>query len=209
MKRESQVIFAISIVLTLGIVGGAHYLYLQGQKRISNLDAAQPEIVIGTEQAKRATTQPATRRTTGRTSTPIKCIKSDGTVFWTNAVRCEDADLNNKLSYADPVKPVPRVKRINGEKNSPSRASRSSKKTLKSIPAEMTVACSFPIGMARKIETRSLSLKRDPAESIWKDSYCRWVCEARVENCEELGNYLNFVRICPWRPYLSKRACGA
>jgi len=80
----------------------------------------------------------------------------------------------------NPVKPVPRVKakkkNNNTKKRRTAQASATRNSNLKSIPQEMTVACSFPIGMARKIETRSLSLKSDPEERIWKGSYCRWVC---------------------------------
>ena len=36
MRKDSLFIFAVSIVLTLGIVGGMHYLYLQKQKRVPN-----------------------------------------------------------------------------------------------------------------------------------------------------------------------------
>lgn len=212
MRKDSQIVLILSIVMTAGIVGGAHYLYLQGLKTPPDLDAEHSKIVTGAGQAKRVATQPNNRTISGRTSVPIKCTKPDGTIFWTNATRCEDADLNNRLSFSDPVKPVPRVnivsKRKNSSKKHSSQVSGSNKKSIKPIPRKMTVACSFPIGMAQKIETRSLRLKRDPAESIWKDSYCKWVCEAWVENCGNLDDYLWHVRICPWKPNLSKRSCG-
>lgn len=211
MRKDSLIIFTVSIVLTLGIVGGAHFLYLQKQKGVSNPasnTSHQSPSTVQPTQARSSDIPPANHRT----ATPIKCTKSDGTVFWTNAARCEGADLGNRLSYADPVKPIPRVKSNkkynNTKKESTSQASGTRNNTLKPIPQEMTFACSFPIGMAQKIETRSLSLKADPEESIWKDSYCRWVCEARVENCGNLNEYLNLVRLCPRRPNMSKRTCG-
>jgi hypothetical protein len=208
MRKDSLIIFSVSIVLTLGIVGGLHYLYLQNQKRTPNPVSIQPSPAVGATQPKRSIVPPANRRT----STPIKCTKSDGSVFWTNAARCEGADLNNRLSFADPVKPVPRVriknKHNNAKKNGSAAASGSRKNSVKPIPQGMPVACTFPIGMARKIETRSLSLKADPAESIWKDSYCNWVCEARVENCGDLNDYLKLVSLCPRRSHMSKRSCG-
>lgn len=204
MRKDSLIIFSISIVLTLGIVGGLHYLYLQNQKRTPDPVSIQPPLTVGATQPKRSTVPPANRRT----STIIECTKPDGSVFYTNARRCEDADLNNTLSYYESVKPAPRVtKRITSNSRS-SHASGQDKKTLKSIPREMTFACSFPIGMAQRIETRSLNLKDDPAESVWKDSYCKWICEARVENCGNLNDYLKLVSLCPRRPNMSKRSCG-
>lgn len=209
MRKDSLIIFTVSILLTLGIVGGLHYLYLQNQKGIPNPNISKTPPRANTDQPNGKVGPPASLRT----ATPIKCTKPDGSVFWTNAARCEGADLNNRLSYADPVKPVPRVKtdKNSGNSNdrSSSRKSESRDKSVKSIPQKIPIACKFPIGMAQKIETKSLSLKADPAESIWKDSYCKWVCEARVENCGDLNDYLKLVRLCPWKPNMSKRACGS
>ena len=153
-------------------VGGAHYLYLQDLKKVPDEVTVKPPSDIGTGKSYLPTTQPAI----GRTDTPIECKKSDGTVFYTNATRCEDADLNNRISIADPVKPVPRV-RVTSKQKSSSQKSGSNRQSLKSIPRSMTNACSFPIGMARRIEKKSLRLKDPPEESLWKGSYCRWVCE--------------------------------
>ena len=208
MRKDSLIIFTTSIVLTLGIVGGAHYLYLQGQKATPDKEVGEPRPGIGNAQAVNRAVKPAVRRT----ATPIKCTQADGSVFWTNASRCEDADLNNRLSFAEPVKPAPRVKSKSSTFDLTQKAwthtSQANSRVLKSIPRSMTNACSFPIGMAQRIETRSLSLKDPPKESLWKDSYCRWVCEARVENCGNLEDYLRYPDMCPRKWRSSKRACG-
>ncbi|RLA42942.1 MAG: hypothetical protein DRR42_22530 [Gammaproteobacteria bacterium] len=208
MRKDSLVIFSISIVLSLGIVGGTYYLYLQKRQWPPNPAITEPPTRIDAGQATGRTAVAANRRT----ATPIKCTKPDGSVFWTNATRCEGADLDNRLSFADPVKPVPRV-RVNdsqSNKSNPgsSRTSSPAKKKLEPIPKDMKIQCSFPIGMARKIETRSLNLKSEPSESVWKKSYCRWICEARVENCGNLEEYLNLANLCPRAAFMSKRACG-
>ena len=109
MRKESLIVFAKSILLTLGIVGGAYYLYLQDQKTTPDEEVAEPQPGIGNEQAVNPTDKPVVRRT----DTPIKCTQADGSVFWTNATRCEDADLDNRLSFAEPVKPVPQEKTKN------------------------------------------------------------------------------------------------
>ena len=90
MRKDSLIIFTLSIVLTLGIVGGAHYLYLQNQKMVSSEGTVKPRSDMGTGKNYRPTTHPAVRRTT----TVITCKKSDGTVFYTNATHCKYADLN-------------------------------------------------------------------------------------------------------------------
>ena len=41
MRKESLIIFVTAIVLTLGIVGGLHYLYLQDQKMITEQAAVK------------------------------------------------------------------------------------------------------------------------------------------------------------------------
>jgi hypothetical protein len=100
MRKDSLVIFVTSIVLTLGIVGGAHYLYLQNLNNVPGEATVKSPSDIATGKPYHPPTQPAIRRT----DTPIECKKSDGTVFYTNATRCKDVNLNNRLSYADPVK---------------------------------------------------------------------------------------------------------
>ncbi len=200
MRKDSLIIFFLTIVLTLGIVGGAHYLYLQNLNRIPDPVSIQPSPVAGATQPKHNIVPPVSRSN----STILKCTQPNGSVFYTNASRCANADLDNTLSVYPSAKPVAPVNKRNTSK---SYSSRQDEKTLKSIPREMPFACSFPIGMAQRIEMKSMRPKADPAESVWKDTYCRWVCEARVENCGNLSEYLNLVQLCPQRTYMSKRAC--
>ena len=103
MSKESLFGFAKFIVLTLGVAGGAYYFYLQDQKAAPYEQVAEPQPDIGNAQAVNPTDKPAVRRT----DTPIKCTQADGSVFWTNATRCEDADLDNRLSFAEPLTPAP------------------------------------------------------------------------------------------------------
>lgn len=200
MRKDSLVIFVTSIVLTLGIVGGAHYLYLQNLEKVPFEAEVKPPSDIATGKPYVPPVRPAVRRT----ATVIECTTPNGAIFYTNASRCEDADLNNRISIADPVKRIPST----SKQTSSSRKSGSNRQSLKSIPRSMTNACSFPIGKARRIEKKSLRLKDPPEESLWKDSYCRWVCEARVENCGDLREYLKYSSICPKQWHASKRSCG-
>lgn len=201
MRKDSLIVFATSIVLTLGIVGGAHYLYLQDQKMIPDVPVAKPNSTTGAARSKPITNQPAR----GRTAKIIKCTQPNGTVFWTNEKRCEDADLNNTFSYYDHA---PRAKVDNKRKTSSRQTSRQASNSIKSIPRDMPFSCSFPIGKARRIEKKSLRLKENPAESVWKKSYCRWVCEARFERCEDIEDYLDMTRLCLNRYIRKKSDCN-
>ena len=200
MRKDSLIVFATSIVLTLGIVGGAHYLYLQDQKPIPGEPAVKPQTATGALQTKPQMNQPAKRRT----AKIIQCTQPDGSEFWTNASRCEDADLNNTLSYYDHA---PQAKVDNRRKPNSKQASRQAKNSLQPISRSMTNACSFPIGMARRIEKKSLSLKQDPSDSVWRNSYCRWVCEARREGCESVDSYLDLGHLCPERAFVNNVLC--
>ena len=142
-----------------------------------------------------------------RTNKILQCTQPNGSVFWTNASSCANANLNNTLSYYDHVPPTPRVKKDNERKTSSKQTSRQAKNSIKSIPRDMPFSCSFPIGMARRIEKKSLSLKPDPSDSVWRNSYCRWVCEARSEGCESVDSYLDLGHLCPERAFVNNVLC--
>lgn len=226
MNRESVLIFTTAIVLSAGIVGGLYYLSLKELRRPSGIDTVQPESQDAAKQVRQKKSS-----SNGRTAAIKKCTKPDGSEFWTNAVNCDGADLNNRISRADPMKSITgqkyssatRDSRNSGKsgkagkpgeagkprKSGNSYSSASQKSPLKPIPQTMPVSCKFPIGMARKIERKSLSLKSDPADSIWKKPYCRWVCDARTEGCEYLDDYLEYIELCPPRWRVDQRSCGA
>jgi hypothetical protein len=143
-----------------------------------------------------------------RTNKILQCTQPNGSVFWTNASSCANANLNNTLSYYDHVPPTPRVKKDNERKTSSKQTSRQAKNSIQSIPRDMPFSCSFPIGKAQRIEKKSLRLKDDPSESLWKESYCRWVCEARFERCENIEAYLDMTRLCPNRYIRRKSDCN-
>ena len=211
MRKDSLIVFATSIVLTLGIVGVAHYLYLQDQKLIPDRPISKPRAVVGAVQSSPQTIQPTKRSnqpTKRRTNKIIQCTQANGSVFWTNAGSCANANLNNTLSYYEHVSPAPRVKKDNKRKTSSRQNYRQAKNSIKPIPRDMHFSCSFPIGKAQRIEKKSLRLKDDPSESLWKESYCRWVCEARFERCEDIKDYLDMTRLCPNRYIRKKSDCN-
>jgi len=65
----------------------------------------------------------------------------------------------------------------------------------------------YPFGMAQKIEKKSLRLKDDPKTSVWKDSFCRWVCEAEREHCGDMDKYVLNAGMCNKHKYQSITDC--
>jgi len=202
MRKESRILFATSIVLMLAIAWGTRYLYLQDRMAATENEAREPASNTGN-----SAIEPPVRRT----ATPIKCTQPDGSVFYTNASRCEDADLNNRLSIAEPLvqgsKPKTERSAFDVTQKAWEHTSQANSPTLKQIPWKMKNECSFPIGKAQEIEHNSLRLKDNPIESVWRDSYCRWVCEARVANCEDMKDYLGMLRLCPDRYIRDVKDC--
>jgi hypothetical protein len=209
MKRDSFVILLISAALSFGIAGGAYFLYLDGQHDVTpdSENGQMPRPPKNQSKTTTPSTTPASSANNGRSDVPIKCVKPDGSVFWTNAIRCQDADLDNRLSIVDSADYKTKVDSKNSS-NSNSRSSSPTRNEQKAFPQTMSIQCKYAIGKARRIEVKSLNLKDDPEESVWKDSYCRWVCEAHAENCGDVGEYLNLVQICPRRGRIDKRTCG-
>jgi len=214
MRKESLIYTAISIVLMLAIVAGVHYLDQQEQEATTDRATGESRPGVSNAQSANPVSQPAVRRT----ATPIKCTLPDGSVFYTNASRCENADLDNRLSIAEPMNPT-RKDKAREDEDSESQStfdltqkaweqtSHANGKALKQIPWKMKNECSFPIGKAQEIEQNSLRLKDDPAESVWRDSYCRWVCEARVAGCEDIEDYLGMTGLCPDGIPRGKKGC--
>ena len=50
-----------------------------------------------------------------RTDTPIKCHDPEVGEFWTNAATCAGADLNNRISIAEPLPGKPAEERYGGK----------------------------------------------------------------------------------------------
>ena len=63
MRQNSLIIFTTFVVLTLCIVGGTHYLYLQGQKATPDKELLETQPGIGNAQAVNRAVKPAVRRT--------------------------------------------------------------------------------------------------------------------------------------------------
>jgi hypothetical protein len=214
MKQESAIIFGVSALLTAAIIGGVYYMAV-----VKNA-AEPPDPANATWQ----TLKPSDSQPTGnasisavtssaRTSTPIKCHDPEIGEFWTNAASCGEADLHNRISDAqsvttaeerraygheDYVSPQEEAERNRG-KTSNLNQSAAKKPSLplagKSPPSNLNAICTFAVGKALEIE-RALSAADDPAESKWKDDYCKWRREAREENCQVPSDTYYYENLC-------------
>ncbi len=151
-----------------------------------------------------------------RTATPIKCYDPNVGEFWTNAVNCEAADLNNRLSYAAPLATTPYQDRHSGKNYSPpanqavnsrtdtntaSRVSANQKPDLrrkaKEAPKGLPAECRWPVGDAAELE-RKMSAKSDPRKSMWLDDYCERRQEVSQLRCPLPGDFFwySYSQLC-------------
>ena len=119
MRKDSATIAGLTVLLTAAILGGGYYMAVirhPASPPLESGDAWQtlsprPDLPTGS-----ARTVPDVSAGTpqGRTDTPIKCHDPELSEFWTNAVTCEGADLNNRLSYSEPLATIPNRDQYSG-----------------------------------------------------------------------------------------------
>jgi hypothetical protein len=201
MRRDSVLIFGASMLISLGLVGAAYYVSVVRQT------PSAPEATAGAQSQPKSSAvgspAPEQGATPTWTNTPIKCVDPEIGEFWTNAKDCESADLKNRISVAQPLD-RPRSASPSTEatpKNSPTNAKNtaSNKPNLRNVarpvPEGLNVSCKFAVGKALEIE-RDLSAADDPAESIWRENYCKWVNETRANDCPVSGNFFYYGDLC-------------
>lgn len=68
----------------------------------------------------------------------------------------------------------------------------------KSSPSGLNPSCTFAVGNALEIE-RTLSATDNPSESVWRENYCRWRCDAVERECEVPDGYFyySYRKLCP------------
>ena len=142
-----------------------------------------------------------------RTNDYLVCQHPDpniGTIY-TNEQNCEDVNLDNRLSQAEPFQPIPNPDRYkNNDYQTPDRAAANSRSNIqpknqkpnlrlngKSPPKGLNVSCKNSVGKALEIE-RTLAATDDPRESAWRDSYCKQRCEAIEERCPVADDYFYY-----------------
>ena len=199
MKRDSALIFGFSILFSMAIVGGLYYMSVlrplqKPGSEESKLQSAIPKQAVGMS-------GDAPNSQSNRTNQIIKCVDPEIGEFWTNASDCETADLDNRISSAQSYNgsssnsPVAR-------KSIPQTAKRASinepdiRQVAREVPDGLGVTCKFAVGKALELE-RPLSAADDPAKSIWREDYCKWIRDSYEEQCKLPSGIFFYESICP------------
>lgn len=203
MRRESIIIFVLSALISAGIVGALSYSYHRSLPKDSAIESSKSEASnsIPAQPPSPQVTKKRTRKPTQRLlAYPQKCIDPNGKVIYTNQPDCANAAPTSTLSVVDSVPAKPRTDAQAKSRSTPDdhRAKKPSLQlgTAASAPRDSPIECRFPVGKALEIE-RSLSAAKDPAESIWKKSYCKWIKEARRNRCQVSREIFYYLDICP------------
>ena len=116
MRKDSTIIGSVSVLIAAALIGGAYYMTEVREPALE--PAKQPTTwQTLTPQSTQPIGNPGVSAETpaGRTNTPIKCHDPEVGEFWTNAATCEDADLYNRISIAEPVLISPERERYGNE----------------------------------------------------------------------------------------------
>ncbi len=194
MRRDSVIIFTVALIVTAGVIGSAH---LYHKHQVQTAEAAQQG---PTDPATNTAKPPADVGNyayvpdSTRTSRIIECHDPEIGTFYTNAAECAGADLENRLSDYQPLRTAPsRSSSANRRQvaQSSGGSKSGSRQTGRAPPSGLPPECRFPVGKALELE-RPLSKASDPYESMWREDYCRWRCEARRERCPVSSNIYDY-----------------
>ncbi len=151
----------------------------------------------------------------------ISCEHPEYGTVYSNAANCDEVDYENRLSRAESFQAMPERDRYSGsDYHSPESAaanslSYSTRKQQspnlrlhgKAPPSGLNVSCKFSVGKALEIE-RDLAASGNPRESSWRESYCKFRCEAIEERCPVADDYFyyRYAELCP--QYWQGVSCG-
>lgn len=217
MRTDSIIIGIFTVAITAAIIGGVYYMAAVRQAAQSPTGQSATWHTLEPQSAETTgnsglSAETSTPRSPARTNTPIRCNDPELGEFWTNASTCDQADLHNRLSIAEPVLEQPQDPYDNknyvdpaeqaARNRSQSGTSRqvvakepSLRGTAKSPPAGLSPECRFPVGKALEIE-RALSAADDPNESIWRKDYCKWLGEVWDGRCDVPADLFFYRNIC-------------
>ncbi len=124
------------------------------------------------------------QRDPGRSDTILTCTSVDGQVFYTNATRCEDADLDNRVNVmATPRLPASKPDRCLG-------AQRDGAPVQTFLPV-----CQEPFNEALKLERFLLELE-NPASSPVARRYCAHITAGVQAGCMATSDQFCFLHVC-------------
>lgn len=201
MRRDSVFVFGFSFLIFAVIVGGLYYMSIQRplQRTPSEIDkqkSAIPEQGVGMSPG-------VSSSQSNRTDQIIKCVDPKVGEFWTNARDCESADLDNHVSSAQSYRRSydPSAKTSDSQNNNYKTSKKVKdrkpdiRRVAKEVPDGLSVSCKFAVGRALEIE-RPLSAADEPAESKWRENYCKWIREIHEEKCNLPSERFYYESLC-------------
>jgi hypothetical protein len=213
MRRDSIFVFGFSVLVTIGIVGGAYYM--SAVRPIAQADSRSRQVQPSPANPSVGNLKSSSYPNNDRTDQPIKCVDPEIGEFWTNASTCDGADLHNRLSFAKPIVTSPEKARYGNESyrapGDEAKSSRTNKRSMrvaakkpdlrskaKVPPDGLPSECRFPVGQAAELE-RKMSAKDDPRDSMWLQEYCEWRCVVARERCPLPKDfyYYSYSKLCP------------
>lgn len=129
---------------------------------------------------------PVTVRDPNRSETILTCSAVDGTVFYTNATRCEDADLESRVSEVPALEPVPLPQ---------SRPVCLGAQPGGQITHDFLPVCMEPFNKALELEPFLLE-SDDPVGSRAGKRYCAFITEGVQAGCMATSAQFCFLDIC-------------
>lgn len=128
--------------------------------------------------------QPVVAVEPNRSETILTCSAADGAVFYTNATRCELADLENRVNVIPVAEPAPQ----------------SARECLGAQPGGPRVhgflaVCLEPFNKALELEPFLLE-SDDPASSRTAQRYCALITEGVQAGCMATSDQFCFLDVC-------------
>ncbi|MEM1412389.1 MAG: hypothetical protein AAGH19_08520 [Pseudomonadota bacterium] len=184
-----------TLIALIAVAGIGYWLYGELQP-IGSMDSAatNAESPSPARSAAPATGGPAepeaanatmiSQRAPDRTETILTCSAADGAVFYTNATRCEDADLDNRINvFSTPSLPASRPTDCLGAQ-----------------PGGARVQGFLP--QCRESFNEALSLEpflldsEEPADSRAARRYCAYITEGVQSGCMATSDQFCFLHLC-------------
>jgi hypothetical protein len=184
-RRRPHAPNVIGVLVALVAVAGIGYL-LVGELRRESPESGATEPVVTSESTEdqRASALSVVDSEPTRSETILTCTAADGQVFYTNATRCEDADLDNRVNVlATPTLPASRPTNCLGAQ-----------------PGEpqmhgFLALCREPFIEALKLEPLLLE-SPDPAGSTTARRYCAFITEGVQAGCMATSDQFCFLHVC-------------
>ncbi len=182
-KRRGQGKLWLGVLLAVIVVGGVGYWLLGQLVPAGGARSPSTTTPSSTTAAPRPSSSPAPS-SPGRSDTILTCQAEGGEVFYTNATRCDDADLENRVNVLPAfTPPAPERSDCLGAQASGARVQ------------SFLAVCQEPFNQALELEPLLLD-SPDPAVSRAARRYCALITEGVQAGCMATSDQFCFLHLC-------------